>query len=218
MLPQRTFLRHCPGPLLQPCIRRRLNHSLPPAYDSWAASVRSKTLKEADHITASPVQLLTTTLNPDAPLPPLPQQGTPLPPAYHFGFFPHRVPEKGLAPDGYDVDFSPPEPFNVRMWSGGSIEWNVDNPLKVGQNAKMVTSLDKVEKKTTARGDAVFVAVKKNVENEDGWSMTEIRSLVYLQREKERTKAVVDSGGTKREFKCKKAFFNEDQTDSFSKI
>jgi hydroxyacyl-ACP dehydratase HTD2-like protein with hotdog domain len=39
----------------------------------------------------------------------------------HFTLFPSR--RKDLAADGYDAEWTPPEPFNRRMWAGAKLDF-----------------------------------------------------------------------------------------------
>lgn len=54
-----------------------------------------------------------------------------VPPTFEAGYFHSRASEQELAPDGYDAQFSPPPPFEKRVWGGATLNWNISNPLKV---------------------------------------------------------------------------------------
>ncbi|CDH54162.1 hydroxyacyl-thioester dehydratase typemitochondrial [Lichtheimia corymbifera JMRC:FSU:9682] len=112
----------------------------------------------------------------------LPKNGTELPPAWHQAYFPPRVTEQELSADGYEQDWKPPSPFTHRMWAGGELEWNVDNPLRVGDRVEMVSSLRDIQFRPAGRrGDSVFIWIDKKISNQKGWAMTETRSWVYVQ-------------------------------------
>ncbi|KAJ3082249.1 hypothetical protein HK102_001834 [Quaeritorhiza haematococci] len=130
--------------------------------------------------------------------------------AWHLILFNPHIPEHVLAPDGYDTLFSPPKPFTQRMWAGGSFDFNVAasssshplassesgndggeerpirfNPLRVGQRVRQITRVDRVERKSGSRGNTLFVWLKKEVENEEGLALTELRCLAYMQHSNE---------------------------------
>ncbi|KAI9025184.1 hypothetical protein CLU79DRAFT_78749 [Phycomyces nitens] len=145
--------------------------------------MESKKIITHDHLTASPLNLLANTLN-DQTVPyrhaVLPTPDTEIPPTWHHVYFPPRTPEDELALDGYETDFFPPPPFVQRMWAGATLSWNTENPLRIGQQATMSTTLDKAEYQQGRMGESVFVHLGKNISNDQGWSMKEERSLVYL--------------------------------------
>ncbi|TPX63715.1 hypothetical protein SpCBS45565_g06380 [Spizellomyces sp. 'palustris'] len=156
---------------------------------TWQESVKKKVINETDEITSGHSHLLALTLDPSTPRDPFATfpAGHPLPSGCHFALFPPRIPESDLAPDGYDTEFSPPEPYIQRMWAGGSFEFVPDNPLRVGQTVKQTTRLDDMQVKQGPRGDAVLVWLEKIVENEHGRSLRERRCLAYMGKERNPT-------------------------------
>ena len=149
----------------------------------WRSSVMQEKTKAFDTITASPLNLLANTLDEpalDFTGTNVPKNGTLVPATYHHVYFPTRIPEPELASDGYEKDFHPPKPFDQRMWAGAELTWSKDNPLRVGDNANMITSVNRVEHKMGGRlGDAVMVWLDKDIYNDKGWSMREQRCLIY---------------------------------------
>ncbi|TPX37220.1 hypothetical protein SmJEL517_g00994 [Synchytrium microbalum] len=180
-----------------PIISRHLaSHSTPQSiseaefdqkYTTWLPTITSKKMHESDIIDAGRMHLLALTLNPknhdglETFIP-----GRPVQEAYHLTLFPPRIPEQDLALDGYDVIWSPPHPFTQRMWAGGSFEFNVDNPLRIGQRVYQSTSVDRVERKMSKKGAgaSIFVWLKKQVYNEAGLAMTELRTLAYMKADR----------------------------------
>ncbi|TPX61921.1 hypothetical protein PhCBS80983_g00767 [Powellomyces hirtus] len=156
----------------------------------WEREVRTKTLIDTDTITAGHAHLLALTLDPSisSDYSSIFAQDRVIPPGFHLALFPPRIPEPSLAPDGYDADFSPPEPFIQRMWAGGSFEFNTDNPLRIGQSVKQTTTLDEAQIKNGPRGQAVMVWQKKLVENQNGKSVVERRCLAYMPAERNPTR------------------------------
>ncbi|KAG0234902.1 hypothetical protein BGW41_000972 [Actinomortierella wolfii] len=112
------------------------------------------------------------------------QPGTPLPVNWHHAFFPPLIGEDDLGQDGYEMTHAPPAPFLARMWAGGSVEQNPENLLLVGQAMTMRTRCTGVEIKQSRQGEPmVFVNLEKRVENERGWALTDMRTLVYMEKD-----------------------------------
>ncbi|KAG1107039.1 hypothetical protein G6F42_016510 [Rhizopus arrhizus] len=151
----------------------------------WKHDILQKKILEKDVISASQFNLMANTLNhPKYAYNKLPTKGTILPPAWHLAYFPPRVPESELSSDGYETDWSPPFPYVHRMWAGGELSWNKDNPLKVGQNVTMQSSIRDVQMRQGGRrGDSVFIWVDKELHNQQGWAATESRCWVYVKQQ-----------------------------------
>lgn len=171
------------------CVSRRLQSSKSPL-QAWHDAIRTKTLIETDVITASQFNLMGNTLNhPIYRNARMPDKGTELPPAWHLAYFPPRVPESDLSPDGYEQDWKPLAPFTHRMWAAGELEWNPENPLRVGDVATIESKIRDVQFRPAGRrGDSVFIWVDKKISNERGWCLTESRCWVYLQAQEEEKK------------------------------
>ncbi|CAO3667149.1 hypothetical protein G6F70_007884 [Rhizopus microsporus] len=156
--------------------------------ESWKKEISQKSKVETDVITPSQVNLLGNTLDhPKFNYDQFPAHGTEIPPGWHLAYFPPRVPEKELAKDGYDKEWSPPEPYVRRKWAGGKLEWNVDNPLRVGDEIKMESKLSKVDIK---KGNSVFVWVDSKIHNKQGLALTESRCWVYTTDDASKEKEV----------------------------
>jgi 3-methylfumaryl-CoA hydratase len=162
--------------------------------EDWKQKAMSKTLVEHDNIAASQFNLMANTLPFPSPYKNalLPQSSTKLPPAWHLAYFPPRVPESELSSDGYEKDWSPPEPFVHRMWAGGELRWSKENPLRVGEEVSMTSKLREVQlREGGRRGDSVFLWVDKHLNNQNGWSVTESRCWVYVKQAKEEAGMIV---------------------------
>ena len=109
-----------------------------------------------------------------------PPSGTPLPPGYHLVYFiPALLPE-ALGPDGTDDSYTPSEPFTRRMWAGGQIRWEKDNPLRVGDEATEMTQLISAEPKITWTGEEmILVGVEKTFTNLKGLTLIDKRDMVF---------------------------------------
>ncbi len=85
--------------------------------------------------------------------------GTPLPPLWHWLYFLplHRASE--LGPDGHAKlgGFLPPVPLPRRMWAGSRFEFIA--PLRVGDAAERVSTIEAVTLKQGRSGPLVFVTV-----------------------------------------------------------
>jgi hydroxyacyl-ACP dehydratase HTD2-like protein with hotdog domain len=67
------------------------------------------------------------------------------------------------------------------MWAGGDITFDVKNPLKVGQKVYQETAVSSVEqKRSSSRGEIVFVELTKKVYNDAGLSVHDSRKLAYF--------------------------------------
>ncbi|ORZ02578.1 hypothetical protein BCR43DRAFT_429678 [Syncephalastrum racemosum] len=151
--------------------RRWYTHRV--SIDDWKSRVMEHSTRSQDTITASPVDLLARTLNEPTPTKTLPS-------TYHHIFFPPRTYEHELAADGYETDFVPPAPFVKRLWGGAEMTYDVSNPLCIGDQVQMTTTVERVERRGEGETGSVAVWLNKDIENIHGWSMREQRLLVYV--------------------------------------
>lgn len=108
------------------------------------------------------------------------QQSNNLSKGYHFLYC--NQPNDNLGHDWYDNYQAPMSDdnktplFTRRMWVSGQINFNNNNNLMIGQ------SVDCYEKVKSVRtiGDSIFTYINRTFNNESGMSLTELRSLVYL--------------------------------------
>ncbi|MGA1160779.1 MAG: FAS1-like dehydratase domain-containing protein, partial [Burkholderiaceae bacterium] len=91
----------------------------------------------------------------------------------------HRQSEIG--PDGHAKrgGFLPPVPLPRRMWAGGRLTWQANNPLQVGQSVRRESRIERVQHKQGRTGALVFVLVRHEVHNEQGLAITEEHDIVY---------------------------------------
>ncbi len=137
-----------------------------------------KTETLQDHITAAPVSGLSATLDRDDAQP---VSGTALPPLWHWLYFLPQHQQSSLGADGHAQrgGFLPPVPLPRRMWAGGRLQWQVANPLAVGDAVRRVSRIASVTHKAGRTGDLVFVLVKHEVHNLNGLALTEEHDIVY---------------------------------------
>lgn len=105
-----------------------------------------------------------------------------LPLCYHMAYFTPQLAEHELGADGSDTTFSPGTPFTRRMWAGGHLTWDHDNPLRLGQTIEEITSLDRVESKQTREKKSMIVITgRKEYRNENGLALTDLRSWLFRE-------------------------------------
>ncbi|TFK29974.1 hypothetical protein FA15DRAFT_580890 [Coprinopsis marcescibilis] len=112
-----------------------------------------------------------------------PQNGAPLAQGQHLAFFHARTPEHRLRGDGTDEEISPPAPFLTRMWAGGKMTWDVENPLIVGVKSRSSATLSHLLRKGFERNKPlVFVTQKIQFfkEGKTTPSVVEERQHVYI--------------------------------------
>lgn len=108
--------------------------------------------------------------------------GDSLPLCYHFAYFLPQLTEAELGPDGADKTFNAGDPYTRRMWAGGELSWETDNPLLLGQTVEETTSLDKAESKQTRdKKTMIVVTAKKEYHNKNGLALTDRRSWLFRE-------------------------------------
>ncbi len=152
----------------------RLDTTLLAHLQSWVG--RSTTLD--DLVTPTPLRALSATLDRDDDPP---HAGTPLPPLWHWLFFLPMHKAREIGPDGHARrgGFLPPVPLPRRMWAGGRLAWDVDNPLRVGDPVHRISRIQSVTHKAGRSGDLLFVVVRHEISNRRGLSLTEEHDIVY---------------------------------------
>ena len=131
-----------------------------------------------DTITAAPLRALSATLDrDDAPV----AAGSTVPPLWHWLYFLPHARQSELGPDGHPQrgGFLPPVPLPRRMWAGGRLRWEWNNPLQVGQDVERVSTIQSVTHKVGRTGELLFVQVEHRFGNADGLCLTEEHDIVY---------------------------------------
>ena len=141
---------------------------------SWEGRSES----HADEVTAAPLRGLSATLDRDDPLP---QTGSRVPPLWHWLYFLPQALQSQIGPDGHPLrgGFLPPVPLPRRMWAGGRLQWQSDNPLRVGDAAQKHSRIASVKHKAGRSGDLLFVEVEHAFHNAQGLCLTESHDIVY---------------------------------------
>ncbi|MDH1251946.1 MaoC family dehydratase N-terminal domain-containing protein [Comamonas thiooxydans] len=141
---------------------------------SWQE--RSETM--SDIITAAPLRALSATLDRDDPVP---EDGSAVPALWHWLYFLPHARQSEIGPDGHPRrgGFLPPVPLPRRMWAGGRLRWEADNPLRLGQEVQRISTIRSVQHKTGRSGELLFVLVEHQFLNHDGLALVEEHDIVY---------------------------------------
>jgi 3-methylfumaryl-CoA hydratase len=130
-----------------------------------------RSMSVADQVTAFPINALSATLDREDPQA---SDGTAVPPLWHWLYFLpiHRSQE--LRHDGHvkGGEFMPPIPLPRRVWAGSRFEWNLENPLKVGDRATRVSRIASITSKSGRTGELAFVKVVHEFGNASGLCLT----------------------------------------------
>jgi len=135
-----------------------------------------RTEEAAEIIAPEPVASLSATLDRDDPQL---QVGDEIPPAGHWLYFLPRHRQSELGPDGHAErgGFLPPVDLPRRMWAGGRI--NFLTPLRVGDEARRVSTIADVSHKEGRSGELVFVLVRHEIIGPGGPAIVEEHDIVY---------------------------------------
>jgi 3-methylfumaryl-CoA hydratase len=141
---------------------------------SWEG--RSETL--TDEIVAAPLRGQSALLDRDDALQ---TAGSEVPPLWHWLYFLPQARQSQIGPDGHPLrgGFLPPVPLPRRMWAGGRLQWQTDNPLRVGDAAQKHSRIASVKHKSGRTGDLLFVEVEHAFSNAQGLCLTETHDIVY---------------------------------------
>ena len=141
---------------------------------SWVG----RTDSQHEVIRAAPLRGLHALLDRDgAP----PTDGDRVPPLGRWLYFLPQAAQADIAEDGHPKKggFLPPVPLPRRMWAGGRLQWQEANPLRVGDEASLVSRIQSVEHKSGRSGELVFVVVRHEVSNAQGVCLSEEQDIVY---------------------------------------
>lgn len=93
-----------------------------------------------------------------------PAKRLPLPIPHHLLYFEPSKPPSDLLPDGTNPDQSPGEPFVRRMWAGGSVYYNSENPLYMDNSRGVcVEGIRDVAVKGQPGDEKVFVGIERRL-------------------------------------------------------
>jgi 3-methylfumaryl-CoA hydratase len=125
-----------------------------------------------------PIAALAATLDRDDPLP---AAGSEVPPLWHWLYFTPLTRASELGHDGHARlgGFLPPVPLPRRMWAGGRLEFV--HSLRVGDEMRRDSRIEKVSGKSGRSGALVFVTVQHAIANALGVALTEEHDIVYRE-------------------------------------
>lgn len=131
-----------------------------------------------DVITTAPLRGLSATLDRDDPLP---TSDAEVPPLWHWLYFLPQHRQSEIGPDGHARrgGFLPPVPLPRRMWAGGRLHWQADNPLRAGDVVRRRSTVVSIQHKTGRSGELIFVVVRHEVSNTKGLCLKEEHDIVY---------------------------------------
>lgn len=140
----------------------------------WIGRKESRT----DVVSPWPAAALAATLDRDDPVP---AQGEPLPPGWHWLYFLEARRASELGPDGHSRrgDFLPPVELPRRMWAGGRIEFR--RSLRIGERLRRDSEIVSVEPKQGRSGRLVFVTVRHATFATGEVAVIEEHDIVYRE-------------------------------------
>lgn len=145
-----------------------------------------KTHTDEDDISLRHARLMAATV--DHPEPARMQEGTALPPLWHWIYFLEGLPPGELGRDGHPArgGFLPPVPLPNRMWAGGRVKFL--KPVPIGSRIRKVSSILKVDHKVGRSGDLVFVTVLHELKSlVDELLIREEHDIVYKSATRQAT-------------------------------
>lgn len=110
-----------------------------------------------------------------------PAPGDALPPGWHWMFFNPFVRRSGLGIDGHPArgGFLPPVPLPRRMWAGGRLSY--PGQLRIGADARRISTIRKIEAKSGRAGHLVFVTVAHSIASDGKVCVEEEQDIVYRE-------------------------------------
>jgi len=91
------------------------------------------------------------------------QPGDPVPPLWHFMYFPPVARRSALGPDGHPArgGFLPPIPLPRRMFAGARTTYH--RPLRAGETIRREGAIAKIDEKSGKSGTLVFVLIRYQI-------------------------------------------------------
>lgn len=107
-------------------------------------------------------------------------EGTPLPPMWHWLFFLHRAPTANIGPDGHPKrgGFFPPIELQRRMFAGEQIKFHA--PLLVGQPATRTGTITRLDEKEGRNGRMVLASAQYRIEQNGELCVEDTHDIVYI--------------------------------------
>jgi 3-methylfumaryl-CoA hydratase len=149
-----------------------------PGLKDWIGRTQSA----EDRIVPTPYAAMAATLDREGARP---AAGAPLPPLWHWLYFLPLARQSDIAADGHPRrgGFLPPVALPRRMWAGGRLAFG--EPLRVGDDARRLSTIESVEEKAGRSGSLVFVTVRHEIGRPGKpASITEFQDIVYRDEAK----------------------------------
>jgi len=107
------------------------------------------------------------------------RDGDPVPPLWHFMYFPPVARGSALGPDGHPArgGFLPPIPLPRRMFAGARTTYH--RPLKAGEAIRREGAIAKIDVKSGKSGTLVFVLIRYQIFGGDELALEEEHDIVY---------------------------------------
>ncbi len=108
-----------------------------------------------------------------------PVMGDPLPPGWHWMFFPEIVRQSALSTDGHAPrgGFLPPVELPRRMWGGNRLTFH--EPIQVGDEVRRDSEILSITEKNGRSGQLALVTVKHRYHASGGLALEEEHDIVY---------------------------------------
>ncbi len=134
-----------------------------------------RTETQTDTLAAAQAARVALTLDHATP----PAEGAPLPPLWHWAFFPPRARQSVLGADGHPKlgGFLPPVPLPRRMWAGGRLTFHA--PLRIRDAVTRETEIAAVSEKQGKQGGLVFLTLRHRLSTATGLAIDEEQDIVY---------------------------------------
>jgi len=107
------------------------------------------------------------------------QPDDPVPPLWHFMYFPPVARASALGPDGHPArgGFLPPIPLPRRMFAGARTTYY--RPLRAGETIRREGAIVKIDEKSGKSGTLVFVLIRYQIFGGDELAVMEEHDIVY---------------------------------------
>ena len=108
-----------------------------------------------------------------------PVMGGPLPPGWHWMFFPEIVRQSALSTDGHAPrgGFLPPVELPRRMWGGNRLTFH--EPIRIGEEVRRDSEILSITEKNGRSGQLALVTVKHSYHASGGLALEEEHDIVY---------------------------------------
>lgn len=108
------------------------------------------------------------------------EEGTALPPMWHWLFFLHRAPTAQIGPDGHPRrgGFFPPIELQRRMFAGEQTIFHA--PLRIGQSATRTGTITRLDEKEGRSGRMVLASAHYRIEQAGELCVEDTHDIVYI--------------------------------------